>query len=131
VMYVHIWATSATEGHAYFSNESASIAVSIKFSAPPGFSLIGNSAEWIVERPAMNGELSNLTNYVQEFLTAAQATDMQGNSYFPGVAAAGVPAAEAIEMLDNNNKVISIPALLGHNGVWFNDTGSALQAPAS
>jgi hypothetical protein len=132
VMYVHVWATSATEGHVYFSNETANISTSIKFSAPPGYSLIGNSAEWIVERPSVDGELSSLTNYVQEFITAAQAVDAQGNDYFPGNGQpAGVPPAEAIDMLDINNKVISVPVLMGHNGIWFNDSGSAWKVPKS
>jgi hypothetical protein len=69
---------------------------------------------------------------VQEFITAAQAVDAQGNDYFPGNGQpAGVPPAEAIDMLDINNKVISVPVLMGHNGIWFNDSGSAWKVPKS
>jgi hypothetical protein len=129
-MYVHVWASSATVGHAYIANETAQLAVSVVFMAPPGTQLIGNSAEWIVERPTVTGTLATLTNYGQEFLTGAQAEDRAGNLYFPGLSqTAGQPPALQLEMTDNADKVISVPTLMGESSIWFTDRGSALRVP--
>jgi hypothetical protein len=127
-VYVHVWATSATRGHAYIADKSQHRAVSLAFDAPPGTSLIGNSAEWVVERPYVDGELALLTNYVQEFLANATATDAQGTVYAPGLPQTGTqPPALPIQMTDNANEVISVPALLGQNAIWFTDRGPAVR----
>ena len=52
-MFVEVWSTSATSGHAYLVNYNTNQSVSITFSAPSGTKLIGNSAEWVVERPTV------------------------------------------------------------------------------
>ncbi len=129
-MYVHVWATSATEGHAYIANKSTKESVSVRFDAPPFTELVGNSAEWVVERPSVDGQLATLTNYVQEFFANARATTANGQTYYPGLGEpVGQPPALQINMLDNNDAVISTPALLGQDGIWFTDQGSAQRIP--
>jgi hypothetical protein len=129
-MYVHVWATSATVGHAYIANKSTKQSVSVRFEAPPLTQLIGNSAEWVVERPSVDGQLATLTNYVQEYFANARATTANGQSYFPGLGEpVGQPPALQINMLDDDNNVISTPALLGQDGIWFTDGGSAQHVP--
>jgi hypothetical protein len=38
--------------------------VALSLSPPPGVTLVGNSVEWIAERPQINGVLANLTNFL-------------------------------------------------------------------
>ena len=52
-MFVRVWSTTSTAGHAYLVNLNTNTAVTVAFSAPPGTNLVGNSAEWIVERPGL------------------------------------------------------------------------------
>ena len=63
-MFVEVWNNSATVGSAYLVNVTQQKAVSLSFDAPSGTKLVGNSAEWIMERPTVNGSFANLTNYV-------------------------------------------------------------------
>jgi hypothetical protein len=96
---------------------------------------VGNSAEWIVERPEVNGALANLTNYVATPFHACYAVgSINGGTYnsanYPGINLAGT-TSYAVSMIDNNGKVISIPTVVGPavgttlTDIWFMDTGSA------
>ena len=131
-MYVYVWASSATQGHAYVANITTRQAVSVAFAAPPGTSLVGNSAEWIVERPSVSGTLADLTNYVQELFADARAHDATHHDYYPGNALVpGAQPALAVRMTDAANAVISTPMLLGRNAIWFMDGGSAEGTPTA
>lgn len=58
----------ATEATAFFANlTSAEAATPFVMEAMPGVSLVGNSAEWIVERPNVDGQVSMLADYVEVF----------------------------------------------------------------
>ena len=119
--YIEVTNTSATSGHAYLANLSRNVEVSINFSAPAGTKLIGNSVEWIVERPDVNGSLATLTNYVQDVFWDAFATDpAYDNVVYPGSAS----SQEAL-MLDNQGNYISYPTLLGNAAFVMQDEGSA------
>jgi Peptidase A4 family len=61
---VEVWNTSPTNGYAYFHNYSTGQVVEYQLTAPLGTSLVGNSVEWIVERPTVFGGLATLTNYI-------------------------------------------------------------------
>jgi hypothetical protein len=124
-MYVHVWAKNATRGHVYIANKTTRQSVALMFDAPPGTALIGNSAEWVIERPVVDGQLATLTNYVQEFFAAAQAHDALGTLYTPGAPPPGQPPALQIGMTDNNGDLISVPELQGDTGLWFTAEGSA------
>jgi hypothetical protein len=64
VMFVQVWNTSDTIGNAYLVNLTQNTSVSFQFDAPSGTSLVGDSVEWIFERPEVNNSLTNLTNYI-------------------------------------------------------------------
>ena len=55
VVFVEVWHTSATQGYAYLVNETTGQSVQVGFTAYPGYSLVGTSAEWIVEDPVTAG----------------------------------------------------------------------------
>jgi hypothetical protein len=124
-MYVEVWSTSATAGEAYVVNYSTNQSTSIGFSAPAGTTLVGNSAEWIVERPGVNGGLATLTNYVQDFFEDATAANFKSAAGYPGKPGKNVTSTQVV-MQDNNGTNISYPNLLGTSGLWFYDAESAL-----
>jgi hypothetical protein len=121
-MFVHVWQTSSTQGNAYLVNQNTNQWVSIPFTAPtnPKTTLVGNSAEWIVERPTVNGVLTWLTNYTQDFFADGYAYTTSGAQYLPGSA-----GATQLEMVDSNGCVMSYPQLLGSGGIWFLGENSA------
>lgn len=120
-MFVEVWSTSATSGHAYLVNYNTNQSVTITFSAPSGTQLIGNSAEWVVERPTVGNSYATLTNYISDYFSSASAASFGGTAYYPASS-----AAIGVTMLDNNGKPISYPTLLGSYAIWLQDEGSAL-----
>ena len=63
-VFVEVWNTSATNGYAFLENISTGKYAEYNLTAPSGTTLQGTSAEWVVERPEVNGALARLTNYV-------------------------------------------------------------------
>lgn len=116
--FVEVWHTSATQGFAYLVNFNTNQAVDIGFTAPKGTTLIGNSAEWITERPEVSGALATLTNYIADIYWNATAYTEKKKKFDPG-------DAKAIDMLDNNNKKISVPSLFNSKSFIVTDEGSA------
>jgi hypothetical protein len=128
-IFVQVWNTSATVGNAYLLNLTTQKAVSFTFNAPSGTTLVGNSAEWVVERPGIGGSLATLTNYVAcPFDLCYAFGSVNGGTYnrayYPGINLAGT-SVFSISMLDDAGKVISTPSLVGPADIWFRDTGSA------
>jgi hypothetical protein len=116
--FVEVWHTSATQGYAYLVNLNTAQAVEVGFTAPSGTTLIGNSAEWITERPSASGSLTTLTNYITEIYWNAVAYTEKNKKFDPG-------DSKAADMLDNNNKKISVPSLLNSKSFIVTDEGSA------
>jgi hypothetical protein len=123
-MFVEVWSTSATVGHAYLVNYNTNQTVNLTFNAPSGTTLKGNSAEWVVERPSVGGSLATLTNYIQDFFEDAYAYDFnydQSSPSAPYTAVSSVP----LTMVDSSGNGLSYPALLGPASVLFTDEGAA------
>jgi len=119
-LFVEVWNTSATQGYAYLVNYNNNQSVEIGFTAPSGTKLVGNSAEWVVERPGVNGGLATLANYISDYFSDCYAYTHAGTSYVPGTA-----SATSLTMLDNSGYGISYPTLLGSTAIWFQDENSA------
>jgi hypothetical protein len=62
VMYCLICVNSSTTATVYLTNQSSGVSTSFSITAPKGTSLTGNSAEWIVERPTINGSVAQLSD---------------------------------------------------------------------
>ena len=124
-IYVEVFSTNSTTGHAYMVNYSTNQAVSLTFAAPAGTVLVGNSAEWIVERPGIPGGLATLANYTQEYMVNTYAEDFLGRVEAPGYAIPGSTLLP-MTMLDNAGSPISQPALTGTGSLWFYVQNSAL-----
>lgn len=118
--FVEVWSTSSTAGHAYLLNRNANSAVSISFSAPSGTHLIGNVAEWVVERPTVGGAYATLTNYIADPFWYSYAETFNGVVVEPGSA-----SSTPMVMVDNSGNPISYPTLLGTTSFLMQDEGSA------
>jgi hypothetical protein len=126
--FVETWDTSATQGYVYLVDEttrtSATYGITPK-SGQPG--LIGNSAEYIVERPCCVGKNNYpLANYVQNFWAP---NDYAYNFYnydnniatpwFPGSTATTTYLVNMVD--DGDTQVISYPQALGKYSIFFED----------
>ena len=128
-MFVEVWNSSPTVGNAYLVDVTTQQSVSLTFNAPDGTTLVGNSAEWIVERPGTYDGIAPLTNYVACPFDACYAFgSVDGGTcdtvYYPGMNMGGT-TVYAISMIDDAGGVISTPSLVGPADLWFRDTGSA------
>lgn len=119
-LFVEVWNTSSTQGYMYMVNYQTNQYTEIGFTAPSGTHLVGNSAEWVVERPSVGGSLATLTNYISTYFSNAGAYTFSNAFYQPGSS-----SALQLTMLDNSGKAISYPTTLGTNAIWFQDEGSA------
>jgi hypothetical protein len=111
--------SSSPYGRALLVNEVAQQYVSVGFNPPSGTTYEGNSAEWIMERPTVNGSLADLPNYGSIFFSGADAV-VDAVYYYPSSVPAGtiyavtmtcnpwVPASACVEFLDEY-PTISIP----------------------
>jgi hypothetical protein len=125
-----VWyTTSSPHGHAYLVNYTLNQAQTYAFNPPSGTTFVGNSAEWIEERPGVNGGLADLTNYVADPFNV----DYAGNTvsyFYPGSSPAGT-TIYAIRMTCppwnpssacSSTKIISTPDLYGLYTLWFYDS---------
>jgi len=121
-IFVEVWNTSATQGYAYLVDYQRNISVEYSLTPPSGTSLIGNSAEWVVEAPTVSGSLASLTNYISDYFSNCYAYTWGGSYYYPGTS-----GATLINMSTSGTSSgdISVPAVLGLNAIWFQDTGVA------
>jgi hypothetical protein len=119
-IFVEVWHTSQTQGYAYLVNFNNNQATEIGFTAPSGTYLVGNSAEWVVERPSVGGSLATLTNYISDPFWGAYAYTEAYTQYNPSSG-----SAYAITMLDNSGKAISYPSQVGPLAFVMFDEGSA------
>lgn len=133
VIGVEVWyTTTAPQGHAYIVNYTTQQSMSLAYNKPSGAaSYVGNSAEWIVERPTVNGSLPNLTNYVAAPFNFDYAYD--GSSYFyPGSSPAGTTIYNITMTCPPWNPAsactypgLSYATLEGLYELWFDDEGVA------
>jgi len=99
-LFVEVWHTSSTQGYAYVVNRTNNNYWIVGFLAYPGYPLVGNSAEWVVERPSVGGSITTLTNYTRVPFWDAYAYTMNYAKFFD------IDEAYPIDMLDNSGYVI-------------------------
>ena len=68
----------STTGTVFFSNRTTGASTSVGLVAPQGTQLLGNSAEWIVEAPTVNGSQSALADYGEVFFSVCDAYTVGG-----------------------------------------------------
>jgi Peptidase A4 family len=125
--FVETWDTSATQGYFFLDDETTQTYAVYGISPNKGQpGLIGNSAEYIVERPCCRG--SNdfpLANYVQDFWATSYAYNFYevqhgiATPYYPGSTLASTVLANMVD--DAGDQVISYPEAQGKYGIFFQD----------
>jgi hypothetical protein len=123
---VQVGVSNSTSASVFITNETTNQYAAIGFSAPQGSHFIGNSAEWILERPEVNKNLTSLQNYVTDYMsnTLALLDDGSNAPVFAGIGKPGIPS-NTIEMLDKNSNPLSIPLIWGGGGLVYHDAGAA------
>jgi Peptidase A4 family len=116
-----------------FSNQNVYIndltqgwATTINLAWQSGPGVVGNTAEYIVERPCCyNNNNYPLGNYIYEFFDFGQATDGNGTQFFPGSSS---PSTLIFTMVaDDGTTPISHPRYYGSSGnqgkysIWMED----------
>jgi hypothetical protein len=127
VMFVEVWNTTTTTAFAWLVNLSTQQSAVYTLTAYPGYPVVGNSVEWIVERPGVSGGLATLTNYVDvawPYGFAWNYTSGAPTAYYPGIAPSGA-TFETITMLDNNSNPISVGQIENAAFLWFVNSGSS------
>jgi hypothetical protein len=104
-MYCLICVNSTTTATVYISNQSTGVLTRFSITAPGGTTLVGNSAEWIVERPTVNGALASLSDYKVDYFDEGIA----GLSDVFQIVTLG--SGTAVTMTGNNNAPLSVPTL--------------------
>jgi hypothetical protein len=126
--YVETWDTTATQGYVYLSDETLGVYGTFSITSNGGPGLIGNSAEYVVERPCCidiggTEDFFPLANYVQTFWANSWAVTFY--EYNHGVATPWYPGSTsinndlAIMVNDDDSANISVPAAQGNYGIYF------------
>jgi Peptidase A4 family len=126
-VYVEVWNVSTTSGYVYFHDYSSNVSAEYNLTPPSGTTLTGNSVEWIVERPGINGGLATLTNYIDVTLNGGVAWDYTASpvtNYYP-FTTPSVGTLELLTMIDNNSQNISTGYGLNGSSLFYEDYGSA------
>ncbi len=126
-MFFEVWNVSPTVGGVYLVDYNSNQSASFEIYAPPGTALVGNSAEWVVERPGVGDSEPPLANYIEDFFESGYSGNFLSQVFEPGAPGAGM-AMVPIVMLDGAGAAISTPSLLGATGLWFSDANSARYA---
>jgi Peptidase A4 family len=126
LMFVEVWSTSPTQGYAYLHNYTTQETAEYSLTPPSGTTLTGNSAEWVVERPGVNGGLATLTNYLNSAWSNGVAWNYTASSpsyWYQGQTSR--PNMHLITMLDDSGNGISAPTVENYNFLWFQNFGSS------
>jgi hypothetical protein len=91
---------STTQAEIFFYNVTSNIGTSFLATAPSGISLVGNTAEWIVERLEIDTNSPELARYGDVYFDEANAGTVANVTLQPG-------SGNTISMIDENNQVIS------------------------
>ena len=105
-MYCLICANSTSTATIYLTNQSSGVSTSFSITAPKGTALVGNSAEWIVERPTINGSVASLTDTKAVYFDEGIA-GLTGAPF----TVVNLGSGTAVTMTGNNNASLSVPTL--------------------
>jgi hypothetical protein len=123
-MSVIVMANSNTNGTAWVENAATGVSAKINFNAPSGTTLVGNSAEWVQERPTWNGKLSTLANYGAGWFSL-EGAELLGSGSTYNFGNPGSAQQILVTMLDNNHQPISYTVQLDGASTMFVVGGSA------
>jgi len=106
---------SGTTGICYLQNLTTGIGTFSYIAPPPGTVFTGSTAEWIMERPTVNGAFTDLSDYSAASMFNAYATRTDGTT----VNASGNTNSVNIAMVDNGWKPMSEVAPISDTWMVF------------
>jgi hypothetical protein len=83
-MFIEVWDVSSTVGYAFLENITTGQYQEYELTAPSGTKLVGNSAEWVIEAPGVNGSQSSLADYHYDVFWGAGAYNFARSEFLPG-----------------------------------------------
>jgi hypothetical protein len=87
---VEVWyTTSSPYGHTTLTNNITGKTVTVGFNPPSGTTYLGNSVEWIMERPEVGTALADLPNYFFAYLAGNASTCTGGSICSPTIVPSG------------------------------------------
>jgi hypothetical protein len=111
VMYCLICVSASNAASIYLSNQSTGDGTSFDITAPSGTSLVGDSVEWIIERPGVNGTTASLSEYGVGYFDECLA----GSLGSAGFGADNLHSATAVTMTGTGGKTLSSPTIENDN----------------
>ncbi|MBV8360766.1 MAG: hypothetical protein JO189_22945 [Deltaproteobacteria bacterium] len=126
---VEVWyTTTSPHGHAYIVNYTLNTSGSYAFNPPSTTTYLGDSVEWVQERPGVNGGLADLLNYVGDAFNEAEAYN--GSYYYPSSTLSGTTTYRILMTCPpwnpssacTSTKTISSPYLYSPYSLWFYDS---------
>jgi hypothetical protein len=93
-----VTAGSATSAIIFLYNVTSGVGASFNATAPPGTSLVGNSAEWVVERLEIDTNTPELARYGDVYFDEARAATVSGALIDAG-------SGNVIDMVDSGNTI--------------------------
>lgn len=127
LVFVEVWNTTPEQGYATIYNYSTNTAATYAVTAPTGTSLQANTAEWIVERPDVGYQISNLVNYVSVPWAGGETWNYVAP--IPTLYSMGDSTVTQITMTDNSGNPISAATIENESFLWFQTSGSACGNP--
>jgi hypothetical protein len=125
---VVVQATSATTANATFVDVQSNQYTVLGFAAPSGTTLVGDSAEWIVERPTIGKSLGKLADYGLIWMSSEIAymqDELNTGSYDLGGVGGPGRTPVTLNMIDDNGNPLSNAFPQGPSAQYFNVVGSA------
>ena len=129
-IYVETYDTSSTNGYVFIDDLTLGISQSVNLQPTTTPYLVGNTAEYIVERPCcLNGNYYPLANYVKDYwadsyaYTFARSASGKPTTEVPGSLASSTYLVTMVD--DSGANDISAPLAQGKYGIAFNDEGCA------
>jgi hypothetical protein len=132
VVFTQVWNTSASEGYVYVQDLTTNLFQTVALTCTLGGSpcLIGNTVEYIVERPDLPPV--SLMNYVQNYIIGGSAETFDGTAYTPNgwsKAGAAWPIFH-VSMIESDaggvNETVSDYTQSGRRDLVFSAQGCAL-----
>jgi hypothetical protein len=126
-MGIQVGVGSAISASTFITNETTNQYEAIGFGPPSGTRFIGNSAEWIVERPDINNNLTTLANYVTDFMCNTVTLLYGSNTpILGGLGGPNIPNSTVTMVVSKTNTtVISAPLVLAGGGLAYHTEGPA------
>ncbi len=124
-LFVETWDTSSTNGYVYVADLTLGVSGTYNLTPTTTPYLVGNSAEYIVERPCCrSGNYYPLANYVQDFWAENYAYPFTGAQLYAGSTAT---TTYQVTMLDDSGtQDISTPVEIGPKyQIFFEDEACA------